>query len=103
MVEDVELRNQLFTEKPLVKGYNMFKSGHVLQIFAQQHGKLFYILSKVLPSMKKGKIYSVKIVLKENGNVHCASCCCPAGIDGRCNHVTASLLYGKTMVKQTRM
>ena len=98
MIEDVELKQQLSTEKPLVKGY-MFKSGHVLQMFAKQQGQIFFVLSKVLPSMKKGKVYSVKITLKSNGSVHQACCSCPAGIDGWCNHVTASLFalnsYGR--------
>lgn len=91
MIDDVEVKKQLSTEKPMVKGYNLFKSGHVLQLFVKQEKDLFYILSKVLPSMKKGNVYSAKITLKNNGSVHSACCGCPAGIDGRCNHVTASL------------
>ena len=41
--------------------------------------------------MKKGEVYLVKITLRNNGSVHNAGCGCPAGTDGRCNHVTASL------------
>lgn len=78
----------------------MFKSGHVLQMYVQQQEQKFFVLSKVLPSMKKGKVYNAKIVLSANGIVLRASCGCPAGVDGRCNHVTASLFaldsYSKT-------
>ena len=91
MIEDIEQQKQLSTEKPLVKGYNLFKSGHVLEMFAQQRNHTYYFFSKVLPSMKKGKVYSVQIAFNKDGSVNQASCGCPAGVDGRCNHVTASL------------
>jgi hypothetical protein len=32
MIDSVECKKQLSTEKPLVKGYNLYKSGHVLII-----------------------------------------------------------------------
>ena len=32
MIEGVESKKQLSTAKPLVKGFNFFKSGHVLYI-----------------------------------------------------------------------
>lgn len=59
LIEDVELilKKQLSTEKPIVKGYNFFKSGHVLQIFSKKEHNKHYVLSKVQPSMKKGKVY----------------------------------------------
>lgn len=44
------------------KGYNLFKSGHVLQAFVKKEGDIFYEKMEVLPSMKKG-VYRVKIVL----------------------------------------
>ena len=34
VIENIEQQKQLSTEKPLVKGYNLFKSGHVLEMFA---------------------------------------------------------------------
>ena len=82
MIEDVEIKKQLLTEKPLVKGYNLFKPGHVLQMLAKQRDQMFSVLSKVLPSVKKGKVYNVKIVLTKDGIVYRASCACPAGVDG---------------------
>ena len=46
----------------------------------------------VLPSMKKDKIYNVRIVLsKHTAHVERAICVCPAGLSGCCNHVTATL------------
>ena len=91
MIEDVELKKQLSTEKPIVKGYNFYKSGHVLQIFSKKEHNKHYVLSKVLPSMKKGKVYTVKIILSSNANITTAFCCCPAGVDGRCNHLAATM------------
>ena len=37
LIEDVELKKQLSTEKPIVKGYKFYKSGHVLQIFSKKN------------------------------------------------------------------
>jgi hypothetical protein len=91
LIDDVELKKQLSTEKPIVKGYNFYKSGHVLQIFSKKEHNKHYILSKVQPSMKQGKVYPVKIILSLNGDIFNAFCCCPAGVDGRCNHLAATL------------
>lgn len=44
-----------------------------------------------MPSMTKKKIYTVHIIIKQNGDVFKAMCGCPAGIDGRCNHLAATL------------
>lgn len=90
LIDDVELKRQLSTEKPIVKGYNFFKSGHVLQAFVKKDGDMFYVKSKVSPSMKKG-VYTVKIVLDSSSCIQQASCHCPAGVDGRCNHLAATL------------
>ena len=40
--------------------------------------------------MKKG-IYSVKVEMDESTCIRQASCGCPAGVDGRCNHLAATL------------
>ena len=77
--------------KPIVKGYNFFKSGHVLKIFSKKEHNKHYALSKVQPSMKNGKVYTVKIILFSNGNITTAFCCCPAGVDGCCTHLAATL------------
>lgn len=91
MIEGVECKKQLSTAKPLVKGFNFFKSGHVLSIgHLQQNGK-HYIKSQVLPSMKKDKVYTCYLVISSLGKMLRAHCKCPAGIDGRCNHVASTL------------
>ncbi len=41
--------------------------------------------------MKKGKVYTVKVILSLNGDISNAFCRCPAGVDGRCNHLAATL------------
>ena len=63
MIEGVESKKQLSTAKPLVKGFNFFKSGHVLYIgYLHESGK-HYIKSQVLPSMKKDKVYTCFLVI----------------------------------------
>ena len=41
--------------------------------------------------MKKGNVYSVKVVLHPSGDIAKACCGCPAGVDGHCNHLAATL------------
>ena len=41
--------------------------------------------------MKKGNVYTVKVVLHPSGDIAKACCGCPAGVDGRCNHLAATL------------
>ena len=86
-----DAKKQLSTAKPLVKGFNFFKSGYVLSIKCQKLNDHFYVKSQVLPSMKKSKLYSCFIVMDALGQVVKAYDGCPAGIDGRCNHVAATL------------
>ena len=50
-----------------------------------------FIKSIVLPCMKKGNVYTVKVVLHPSGDIAKACCGCPAGVDGRCNHLAATL------------
>ena len=63
MIEMCHARRQLSTAKPLVKGLNFFKSGHVLSIKCQKLNDHFCIKSQVLPSMKKTKPYGCFIVI----------------------------------------
>ena len=43
LIEEVELRKKLATEKPNAKGYNFYKSGHVRQFFSKKQGSKFFI------------------------------------------------------------
>ena len=105
MIETCDAKKQLSTAKPLVKGFNFFKSGHVLSIKCQKLNDLFYIKSQVLPSMKKITPYSCFIILDAFGQVVQAYDGCPAGVDGRCNHVAATLFalegYFKHQTKES--
>jgi hypothetical protein len=104
MIESVECKEQLSTVKPLVKGYNFFKSGHVLFISHLSEKGKHYVKSNVLPSMKMQSVYTCCIVLTSVGNVLRATCGCPTGVDGRCNHIAATLFsleeYCKSRDKQ---
>ena len=100
MIEKVECKKQLSTAKPLVKGFNFYKSGHVLFIcHLLQDGKHF-IKTKVLPSMKKKSVYTCCLVMSTVGQVLSAHCGCPAGVDGRCNHVAATLFSLENTTKE---
>ena len=48
LIDDVELKKQLSVEKPIVKGYNFYKSGKVQGIYTKQQEELFYIKSQVV-------------------------------------------------------
>ena len=102
MIEESDAKRQLSTAKPLVKGYNFFKSGHVLSIKCRESDGKFYGKSQVLPSMKKTVLYNCYIFLNKCGNVLTAYDGCPAGIDGRCNHVTSTLFALEEFFKQSK-
>lgn len=91
MIESVTCKKQIATAKPLVKGYNFFMSNHVLSMYHLAKDGKHFIKSKVLPSMKKSAVYTCYISISSLGFVIQAKCGCPAGMDGRCNHVTATL------------
>ena len=81
--------------RTLDKAYRFFKDGHVLEIkyhpMPQLHDYVS-ISSKVLPSMRKDRIYNVIIIIcNSTAEVSVAYCGCPAGLSGCCNHVTATL------------
>lgn len=81
--------------RTLDKAYRFFQDGHVQNVrFHSMPTQPNYVCigANVLPSMKKGKLYSVWIVLSEHtARVEKAFCICPAGLSGCCNHVTATL------------
>jgi len=106
LIEEVELRKQLSVEKPIVKGYNFFKSGKVLGLYTQIINDFSYIKSHVMPSYaKSGAAYTVRIIVDSSGNIQKAHCPCPAGVDGRCNHLAATLFavedQQRNVVKET--
>ena len=105
MIDGIHSKKQLSTAKPLVKGYNFYKSGNVASIsFLRQNSKN-YFKSQVLPSMRKDVVYQCYILMSSIGSVLRAYCGCPAGIDGRCNHAAATLFaleaYCKEREKQS--
>ena len=81
--------------RTLDKAYRFFQDGHVQNIrYHPMPCQQDYVCisANVLPSMKKDKIYSVRILLSEHtGHIEKALCVCPAGLSGCCNHVTATL------------
>ena len=83
------------TAKPLVKGYNFFRSDHVVKlekISNLNDDGLCHIRGRILPSMNKTTVYSAFITLREK-KVLRAKCACPAGIEGHYNHIAALLFF----------
>ena len=102
LIEDVEFKKQLSVEKPIVKGYNFFKSGKVLGLYSKSENGLVYVKSQVQPSYSKGgSVYAVKIIIHANSEIQKAFCPCPAGDDGRCNHLAASLFAMEDIFNKT--
>jgi hypothetical protein len=61
MIDSVECKKQLSicsTAKRLVKGYALYKSGHVIFIRHLNESGKHYVKSKALPAMKKHAVYS---------------------------------------------
>ena len=82
------------TAKPLIKGHNFFKSGHVVKLEKHNLSEdgLCHLRGWILPSMKKSTSYTAFITLK-NAKILRAKCGCPAGIKGHCNHVCSMLFF----------
>ena len=100
MVESSNAKKQLSTAKPLVKGFNFFKSGNVGKVNICSRDNKSFLKSQVLPSMKKSSVYNCYTVFLANGHVKQAYCGCPAGVDGRCNHIAATLFALEEYCKQ---
>jgi len=100
MIENVACKKQIATAKPLVKGYNFFMSNHVISMYHLAKDGKHYIKSQVLPSMKKSSVYTCYIVISSIGFVLQGKCGCPAGVDGRCNHVAATLFAMESLHKK---
>ena len=70
LIKDVEFKKQLSVEKPIVKGYNFFKSGKVLGLYSKSENGLVYVKSQVQPSYSKGgSVYAVKIIIHANSEI----------------------------------
>ena len=80
------------TTKPLIKGYNFFKSGLVkLEKHLGEDG-LCHLRGKILSSMKKSTSYTAFTTFRD-GKILRAKCGCTAGIEGHCNHVSSMLFF----------
>ena len=62
LIQDVELKRQLSVEKPIVKGYNFYRSGKVLGLYSQLINGVHCVKSQVMPSYAiTGAAYTVKM------------------------------------------
>ena len=78
------------------KGYRFFRDGHIQEIrYHPMPHEVDYVCirSSVLPSMRKDRVYTTKIVLCEpNVSVASAHCTCTAGLSGCCSHVYSNFI-----------
>ena len=80
------------TSKPLRRGDQFFRSGHVTCMRDNRTNKYYYVKAKVLASMKQ-VLYNVQVTLSvDSGFVVEASCECKSSALGRCSHVGAVLV-----------
>ena len=90
-----DLYMQIEYTRTLDKGYRIFQDGHVQDVkcHLMPHKPDFVCAaSTVLPSMKKGNVYHVNIVVQESPcSVNTAYCTCPAGLSGCYNHIITTL------------
>ena len=56
-------------------------------MFTKKDENNLFIKSIVLALMKKGKVYTFKVITRLRGHISKAVCGCPAGVDGRRNHL----------------
>ena len=89
--------------RTLEKAYRFFKDGHVQAIKFHPWSSLpdvICVTCTVLPSMRKDRVYSVTIAIKESTcRVVTAYCTCPAGLSG-CNHITSTLYCLEDFVRR---
>jgi len=108
--ETNELRNDrslgvpVESTRTLGKAYRFYKDGHVQQVKYHPMPKQddhICITAKVLPSMKKNRMYRVVIIICETSvKVSTAYCSCPAGLAGCCNHISATLYCLEDYISQ---
>ena len=93
----LEENSGIMTEytRTLEKAYRFFQDGHIQDVKFHPMTNLedfICITAKVLPSMRKDRVYAVTIVMQESTcSVTTACCTCTAGLSGCCNHVTGTL------------
>ena len=91
--------------RTLRKAYRFFHDGHIqgIKFHPMPNLKDFIcVTAKVLPSMRKGRVYAVNIVICESSSsVATAYCTCTAGLSGCCNHVTGTLYCLEDYIHQS--
>lgn len=91
-MEEVEFKKQLSVQKRIVKGYNFFQSGKVLGLYSKTENGLFYVKSQVFIFKDWADVYCKSHnTCRANSEIEKAFCPCPAGNDGCCNHLAATL------------
>ncbi|XP_062614630.1 uncharacterized protein LOC134276383 [Saccostrea cucullata] len=87
--EDID---DLHTSKPLKKGKQYFKSGHVCNLKDFKSGNVYFLKASVMATYRINISYNVTVTMStETGFVQDASCTYIASSMGRCSHVAAVL------------
>ncbi|KAK6169926.1 hypothetical protein SNE40_018445 [Patella caerulea] len=90
--DDSENIEDLHTAKPMRKGKEFFRSGHVQSMKDCLKGGVYNLKAKIMASYSVDTMYDTTLQISpESGFVRDASCTCKASAMGRCNHVCALL------------
>ena len=81
--------------KTSVQALSFIHSNDIVSTSREAHPQnLFFFTGLVEASMKKGLVYSIKLVIKDTGEIQNSHCECPGGCgpNSSCKHVLTSLL-----------
>ncbi|XP_064597894.1 uncharacterized protein LOC135464397 [Liolophura sinensis] len=91
LLEDIdESVIQVETKRHRVEGWNLFREGRVTRLSSNKNGNYVYFRSQCQASMRQLS-YNVFICFKGSRRLKWSTCSCPAGIDGQCKHLVATL------------
>ncbi|XP_064604322.1 uncharacterized protein LOC135469697 [Liolophura sinensis] len=91
LLEDIdESVIQVETKRHCVEGWNLFREGRVTGLSSNKNGNYVYFRSQCQASMRQLS-YNVFICFKGSRRLKWSTCSCPAGIDGQCKHLVATL------------
>ncbi|XP_033725418.1 uncharacterized protein LOC117345238 [Pecten maximus] len=92
-IEDIDesVLDFVKTKRHRVEGWTLFREGKITGLSSTTTGNLIYFRGQCQAAMKQ-KTYNIYMCLKHGGTkLKWGTCSCPAGIDGQCKHLVATL------------
>ncbi|KAK3108400.1 hypothetical protein FSP39_007216 [Pinctada imbricata] len=79
------------TKRHKVEGWTLFREGKVVSLSSNTVSDYIYFRAQCQAAMRQ-QTYSIYVCFKEQGaKLKWGTCSCPAGIDGQCKHLVATL------------